>query len=182
MKWEEIKRSIVEDLSSRGLKGPMIRIRALDKIEAIMLLHYPSYIENPDEFKKIGKEEFKRQISEKKGRDLNGAEKSVINEIYYKVNPYDSLLNYKTTLPPSVKYRICVCPYCFTSHELTEDLWGYDNLTCLQCGNTIPNPVKEEELLKKIAKGEATADFLWGIGKLILILVLFAFFLAMCAF
>jgi len=144
MKWQEIKESIIDDLSSRGLKDPSIRLKALEKIEMILRQNFPSYIENPDQLKEIEREELKWKIAEKKGRDLNSAEKSIINEIYYRISP--------PQLPPMhrEKYRMCICPYCFISHKLTENLWSCDSFTCLQCGNTIPNSVKEQERLDKM--------------------------------
>lgn len=131
MEWGELKESIITDLTSRGLKKPMIRIRALEKIESIVQQYYPSYFENIDELLQIGKESFKHKISEKKGKELNSAEKSVINEIYYRLE----------LQLPKVRYKVDVCPHCFTTLKITEDLWEYDNLTCLQCGNTMPNPI-----------------------------------------
>ena len=85
MKWIEIKKSIVEDLLSRNLKDPNIRLRALENIEAIMKRNFPLYIEKPEELKHVAKEDFKNMLTEKKGYVLNGAEKSIINEIYYRV-------------------------------------------------------------------------------------------------
>lgn len=66
MEWAEIKESIVADLTARGLKDPMIRLKALEKIEAIVQRHYPSYFENTNELLQLGKESFKRKIAEKK--------------------------------------------------------------------------------------------------------------------
>ncbi len=171
MKWEEIKQSIIEDLMSRGLADPNIRIRALNNVEVIMREHFPEWIANPTELKNIDKEIFKREIFYKKGKDLNGAEKSVLNEIYCRVAPShaNSAIS-RTPSVPSVKYRICVCPYCFTSHKLTEDLWGYDNLTCGKCGNDIPNPVKEEDVAKQVSRGFLMADMLGDVAKMILLI------------
>lgn len=166
MEWAEIKESIVADLTARGLKDPMIRLKALEKIEAIVQRHYPSYFENTNELLQLGKESFKRKIAEKKRKELNGAEKSVINEIYYRI---ESQL-------PKVRYKVEVCPHCFTTLKITEDLWEYDNLTCLQCGNTMPNPIKEEVRLQKIERGfQKAATFndmsrlIFWIGTLVLI-------------
>ena len=61
MEWAEIKESIVADLTARGLKDPMIRLKALEKIEAIVQRHYPSYFENTNELLQLGKESFKRK-------------------------------------------------------------------------------------------------------------------------
>ena len=143
MEWGEIKESIVSDLTSRNLKDPRIRLNALEKIEAIVEQYYSSYFENTDELLQIGKESFKQKISEKKGKELNSAEKSVINKIYYRI---DSQV-------VKSRYKIAVCPHCFATLKISEDLWGYDYLTCLECGNTILNPIKKEERLQKIERG-----------------------------
>jgi hypothetical protein len=86
MKWEEIKQSIIDDLMSRELKQPKIRISALKNVEMIMREHFMSYIKNPNELKHIEKHKFKCDIADKKERDLNCAECSVINEIYRRVH------------------------------------------------------------------------------------------------
>lgn len=164
MEWGELKELIIADLTSRGLKDPTIRIRALEKIINIVQQNYPSYFENIDELLQIGKESFKHKISEKKGKALNSAEKSVINEIYFRL---ESQL-------PIVKYKVDVCPHCFTTLKITEDLWKYDNLTCLQCGNTMPNPIKEEERLQKIEQGFQKAAMFNDMSKLIFWIVFLA--------
>jgi len=86
MNWLEIKNSIRESLNSRGLANPNIRINALNRIEEILKRHYPKFIQNPqEEFGGMGKSEFKALIGKCKNADLNGAEHSVINEIYYRI-------------------------------------------------------------------------------------------------
>ena len=87
MNWIEIKESISEDLMTRGLSDPNIRLRALDRVELILKKEFPKYLQNPSaEFGKIDKEQFKASIAKykPKGR-LTGAESSVINEIYYRI-------------------------------------------------------------------------------------------------
>jgi hypothetical protein len=86
MKWEEIKKSIVDGLMPRELADPNIRIGALGRVERIMEEYYPLYIKDPNELIWIDKDTFKREIAERKGRDLNDAEKSIINEIYRRIN------------------------------------------------------------------------------------------------
>lgn len=87
MTWVEIKKSIINDLNSRGLSNPRIRLNALDNIELILRRNFPEFIEKPQEnFQKIGKEEFKEKIAKfKSNGKLNSAESSVINEIYYRI-------------------------------------------------------------------------------------------------
>ena len=87
MKWLEIKNSIIDDLNSRGLSNPNIRLNALDNIESILKQHFPEFIQNPKEnFQKIDKNVLKEKIARfKTNGKLNSAENNVINEIYYRI-------------------------------------------------------------------------------------------------
>jgi hypothetical protein len=87
MNWFEIKNSIRNDLKSRGLSNPNIRLNALDNLEEIMKQKFPEYLKNPVEmFNKIEKNEFKGKIARyKSNQKLNAAESSIINEIYYRI-------------------------------------------------------------------------------------------------
>ncbi len=88
MNWNEIKRSIIDDLQSRDLSDPSIRINALESVENIMKSHLKEMLNHPSIIKKIEKNEFKKQIAfYKSNRTLNDAESSVINEIYYRLLP-----------------------------------------------------------------------------------------------
>jgi len=87
MTWFEIKESIQNDLLNRGLKDPKIRLRALDRIELILKDNLGMLLQNPvKEFNDINKDELKANIAQyKPNGKLNGAEISVINEIYHRV-------------------------------------------------------------------------------------------------
>ncbi len=87
MTWFEIKTSIKNDIKSRGLSNPNIRLNAFYKIEEILRRHFPEYLKNPKEtFGKIDKNEFKKKIEKfKSNQKLNSAESSIINEIYYRI-------------------------------------------------------------------------------------------------
>ena len=87
MKWFEIKNSIKNDLKSRGLSNPNIRLNALDNLEEIFKRNFSEYLDNPAEkFGKIDKNELKKKISRfKSNQKLNSAESSIINEIYYRI-------------------------------------------------------------------------------------------------
>jgi hypothetical protein len=87
MTWLEIKNSIRNDLNTRGLSNPNIRLNALDNLEEILKRHFPEYIHNPQvKFKVIDKNELKAKLAKfKSNGKLNSAESSVINEIYYRV-------------------------------------------------------------------------------------------------
>lgn len=87
MNWEAIKKSIQDDLNSRNLKNPNIRLNALDRIENLLKIHYPELINNPKiEFNLIDKKELKEKLGVYKDQNkINSAESSIINEIYNRV-------------------------------------------------------------------------------------------------
>ena len=86
MNWKEIKRSIINDLQTRGLANPNIRINALERIESIMKTNFKDILNNPSLLKKIDKRVYKEAVAKfKPNGTLSGAESSVINEIYYRI-------------------------------------------------------------------------------------------------
>ena len=87
MSWNTIKKSIQNDLISRGLKNPNIRLNALERIERLLKVNFPKMIENPTtEFNMIDKKELKQKLSDFKESDkISGAENSIINEIYKRI-------------------------------------------------------------------------------------------------
>jgi hypothetical protein len=86
MTWNEIKISIINDLNTRGLSNPSIRINALERLEGIMKSHFIEILANPTLLKKIDKNAFKANLAKyKTNGTLNGAESSVVNEIYYRI-------------------------------------------------------------------------------------------------
>jgi len=88
MSWNEIKRSIISDLKSpeRDLAKPSIRINALERLEGIMKSHLKEILNDPSLLNKIDKNAFKASLAKHKAnRKLNGAESSVVNEIYYRI-------------------------------------------------------------------------------------------------
>jgi hypothetical protein len=86
MPWNEIKRSIINDLNTRGLSNPNIRINALGRLEVIMKSHFKEILADPTLLKKIDKNAFKENLAKyKPNGNLNGAESSVVNEIYYRL-------------------------------------------------------------------------------------------------
>jgi hypothetical protein len=84
MDWDDIKQSIVEDLESRNLKDASIRIRALKSVDGILISHIMKLLDNPTTFIELfTKEDFKLLLATYKLNErLNGAEESVVNEIY----------------------------------------------------------------------------------------------------
>lgn len=80
MTWNEIKRSIINDLNTRGLAKPSIRINALEGLEGIMKSHFKEILNDPSLLKKIDKNAFKANLAKyKPNGKLNGAESSVVN-------------------------------------------------------------------------------------------------------
>ncbi|HMI01144.1 MAG TPA: hypothetical protein VK541_01605 [Pedobacter sp.] len=84
MNWDEVKVSIVKDLESRDLKDPTIRIGALNSIDKILVRHIEELRSNPIKFIELfKKDDFKALLATyKSNKKLNGAEESVVNEIY----------------------------------------------------------------------------------------------------
>lgn len=81
MNWTEIKQAIRKHLQSIGLANPNIRLNALNSIEKLL---DKEYIQNPNLFLLIDKDDLKESLSKKK--KLNSAEKSIINHIYDTIN------------------------------------------------------------------------------------------------
>lgn len=86
MTWNEIKQSIISDLQNRGLANPSIRINALARLEQIMRQNFSELVADPTKLRQIDKNEFKARLARHKANGkLNGAEESVVNEIYYRI-------------------------------------------------------------------------------------------------
>jgi len=164
MEWRVLKKDIQDDLFSRGLADPSIRLRALEKIEGLIREYFPEYIKEPAKFSETDKLVFKEMLTKKKGKNLNSAESSIINEIYYRTSPQ------QLASMSSIKYRMCVCPYCYSSYRLDEGLWSCQTLICPVCNNTIPNPVKEEEIMRKATRGLLVTGMLRDTIKIILLI------------
>lgn len=152
MNWVTLKETIRCDLLDRNLKDPKIRLRALDKIERILIEFYPEYITDTENISAVDKNVFKRQIEAKKGGPLNSAEKSVINDIYRYClgNTNNNVLPPISNLPQGEKYRIVGCPYCFTGLALTEDMYDAETLHCPRCNNDFQSPVVEEKKIMRL--------------------------------
>ena len=150
MNWVTLKETIRCDLLDRNLKDPKIRLRALDKIERILIEFYPEYITDTENISAVDKNVFKRQIEAKKGGPLNSAEKSVINDIYRYClgNTNNNVMPPISNLPQGEKYRIVGCPYCFTELILTEDMYDAETLHCPRCNNDFQSPVVEEKIMR----------------------------------
>lgn len=152
MNWVTLKETIRCDLLDRNLKDPKIRLRALDKIERILIEFYPEYITDTENISAVDKNVFKRQIEAKKGAPLNSAEKSVINDIYRYClgNTNNNVMPTISNLPQGEKFRIVGCPYCFTGLTLTEDMYDAETLHCPICNNDFQSPVVEEKKIMRL--------------------------------
>lgn len=152
MNWVTLKETIRCDLLDRNLKDPKIRLRALDKIERILIEFYPEYITDTENISAVDKKVFKRQIEAKKGAPLNSAEKCVINDIYRYClgNTNNNVMPPISNLPQGEKFRIVGCPYCFTGLTLTEDMYDAETLHCPICNNDFQSPVVEEKKIMKL--------------------------------
>ncbi len=88
MNWNEIKKSIIDGLINRNLTQPRRRIGELHNIERSLQENMPEFIDDAQaSFGAMDKEEFKERYALlKSSGELNSAEKSIINEIYYRIN------------------------------------------------------------------------------------------------
>jgi hypothetical protein len=89
MDFSEVKKSILDDLLSRDLKNPSIRLNAIDSVETLLKLKIQEMLSNSIKLiELLGKNELKNLLSElKKNERINDAESSIIiNEIYYRIN------------------------------------------------------------------------------------------------
>lgn len=152
MNWVTLKETIRCDLLDRNLKDPKIRLRALDKIERILIEFYPEYITDTENISAVDKKVFKRQIEAKKGGPLNSAEKCVINDIYRYClgNTNNNVMPPISNLPQGEKFRIVGCPYCFTGLTLTEDMYDAETLHCPICNNDFQSPLVEEKKIMRL--------------------------------
>ncbi|GIK61819.1 MAG: hypothetical protein BroJett017_27090 [Ignavibacteriota bacterium] len=81
--WIAIKSALRQDISSRNLKDPKIRLRAIENLEEQLRNHFPQIYSNPIELLNHDRNEFKRKLGQYKPTgSLSGAEESIINNIY----------------------------------------------------------------------------------------------------
>lgn len=76
----EIRNKVFAELDSRNLANPSIRKNALDRV--LDFIKISKYHENGSVILPKDKRQFKQDYEAHKGKDLTGAESSVINEIY----------------------------------------------------------------------------------------------------
>ena len=88
MNLTEVKESIQNDLLSRNLKDPSIRLNAIKSVEKLLEIKIDEINSDPIKLLELlNKNELKNILCQlKNNHRLNGAEESIINEIYYRIN------------------------------------------------------------------------------------------------
>ena len=76
----EIRNKVFAELDSRNLANPSIRKNALDRV--LDFIKTSKYHKNESVILPGDKRQFKQDYEVHKGKDLTGAESSVINEMY----------------------------------------------------------------------------------------------------
>ncbi len=80
MKWNELKELVITEYGRRNLKSD-VRYRALDKVEAFIKEKHPNIMSDVALFPS-DKYAFKNAYEAYKGKHINSAESSAVNEIY----------------------------------------------------------------------------------------------------
>ena len=86
MTLNDLKLSVIRELNSRNLKKPQIRKNALKKVCKYISEYEQIYLHNQNVILPKDKNEFKNEYERYKGIKMNGAEDSIINEIYNQLN------------------------------------------------------------------------------------------------
>lgn len=85
-----MKERIIAEYDKRELKSK-VRYQSLEKIGNFLEHCYPSVIGDMEKLRQEDKEELKKRYAQEKGKDINDAESSVINEIYKQLSGNASL-------------------------------------------------------------------------------------------
>jgi len=87
MSWKTIKESIEASLIERNLSQPKRRLKELENIENNLKTHFSSIYNDPTKLKEKSIKDFKKEYAKiKPGKNLSGAESSLINEIYRRLD------------------------------------------------------------------------------------------------
>ena len=86
MTLNQLKNAIISELSSRSLKDPQIRKNALEKACKYITEYQQIYLHDQNVVLPKDKNEFKNEYERYKSTKMNGAENSIINEIYNQLN------------------------------------------------------------------------------------------------
>ena len=83
MSWNELKANYIKGHLAKPLMSPKTRLNAFDRIEKLIIAHFPDIIIKPEMLRNIPKSVFKGKLAKyKESGVLNGSEESVINGIY----------------------------------------------------------------------------------------------------
>jgi len=81
--WVYLNSALKQDIKSRKLKDPTIRLGAIERIDVLMRNHFNNIYRNPIELLNIEKTKFINNIGSFKPEGaLNDAEISIVNNIY----------------------------------------------------------------------------------------------------
>ena len=85
--FSQLKQSITIDIQNRNLKNTSIRLNALESVEKLLKLEISEMINDPCKLiRLLEKDQLKKSLSARKSNgNLNGAEESIINEIYCRI-------------------------------------------------------------------------------------------------
>ena len=86
MTLNQLKNAIISELSSRSLKDTQIRKNALEKVCKYITEYQQIYLHDQNVVLPKDKNEFKNEYERYKSTKMNGAENSIINEIYNQLN------------------------------------------------------------------------------------------------
>lgn len=85
MKWNELKELVIAEYDRRNLKSN-VRYRALDKVDAFIKEKRPEMMSDVHASFPSDKDTLKKAYEAYKGKQINSAESSAINEIYNQLN------------------------------------------------------------------------------------------------
>jgi len=81
--WTKLKNLYVNDHKSKeNLVSKQTRLNAVIRIEDLFQKYFPHIIKQPKFLKQIPKDKFMDEVQLKKGSELSGPEKAVINGLY----------------------------------------------------------------------------------------------------
>ena len=86
MTLNQLKNAIISELNSRSLKDPQIRENALEKVCKYITEYQQIYLPDQNVILPKDKNEVKNEYERYKSTKINGAENSIINEIYNQLN------------------------------------------------------------------------------------------------
>lgn len=133
MKWEFLKERILDEYASRNLKT-WRRIKALDKVEQFIYRNHPDLRNNIEELLAISIKDIKNSYTNSMPTKLNGAENSVINEIYRQLKKTSILKEkinfklYQIRATKALPYLVCYAKAKKTiSYSKLAELIGMPN-------------------------------------------------------